>query len=217
MYDLISSLLYPFIYIIKHYFNFLLSINGSEGISIIFTSLSISILLIPLLKIAKNKEDRINLRISEIDKEVREIPLIYKGEERFRIIERLYDDNNFHPIENIFKGLSLFVILPILLSAYLFFIENIDIFDIIFFSINLSEPDNLIFGINVLPILIFCINFLDSRFRYAQITSGKNLYLFLSFSICLLIYSMPSCMTLYWATSSIFSLLFNMRLSKAKA
>jgi membrane protein insertase Oxa1/YidC/SpoIIIJ len=89
----------------------------------------------------------------------------------------------------------------------LFFLSNISIFDVnAFYIINLSQPDKLLGALNLLPILIFITNYIDSSYRYYEIKSGQKKYLAISFFICVLIYNMPSCMTLYWLTSSIFSL-----------
>lgn len=210
MNSFLETALWPIIYVIENYFFFLFSIVKIHSISIILTSLTISVVLIPVLSKARKYEDKINKKINNINKELNKISIEIKGEERFRQIEEIYLKNNFHPIQNINKGLSLFVLLPILLSAYLFFLNNNDIFEVYFIGFKLSEPDGAILGYNILPILIFLINFIDANLRFDKKDSAKNTYLIISFVICVLIYSMPSCMTLYWATSSIFTLVFNL-------
>ena len=100
--------------------------------------------------------------------------------------------------------------LPVLISAFLFFNINIEKFDVIFFNvINLSQPDKLLFNINVMPVLIFMANYIDSKYRFNPTKkSNQNNYLFLSLIICFLIYEMPSCLTIYWLSSSLFSMIF---------
>ena len=210
MYDFLGIILSPLIFLIENYYFFLESILRQPVLSVILTSLSISLFLIPILRIARNYEDKAGIKIDFIENKLKDIPQSYKGEYRFRAVEKVYNEHSFHPIQNVYRGFSLYLVLPILISAYLFFSNNNDIFNVdVLGIINLSKPDNLIFGINFLPILIFLINYVDSEFRYSKLTSGKNTYLFISFVICVLIYNMPSCMTLYWTTSSIFSLIFN--------
>ena len=216
MYHFLEVVLWPIVYIIENYFLFLFSIVKIHFVSIVLTSITISILLIPILSKARKYEDKINTKINSINIELSSISREIKGEERFRITEEIYQKNNFHPIQNINKGLSLFILLPILLSAYLFFLNNNDLFDVYFLSFKLSEPDGLIYGYNLMPILIFFINYIDANLRFKPSDSGKNTYLIISFVICLLIYSMPSCMTLYWATNSIFSLVFNLFFGSSK-
>jgi len=213
MYDFLEKILGPFIYIIKNYYLLIDSLLNFPPISIVVTSLSISIFLMPILRIARVYEDNASIKINHIQEKLKKIPPTHNSEERFRAIEEIYKKNKFHPIQNIYTGLSLYAILPILISAYLFFLNNIIIFDVDAFNvINLSRPDKLLGTLNLLPILILITNYIDSSYRYYEIKSGQSTYLAISFFICILIYNMPSCMTLYWLTSSICSLLINLRL-----
>ena len=215
MYDFLEKILSPFVYTIKNYYLLIDSLLSFPAISIVVTSLSISIFLIPILRIARVYEDNASIKINHIQEKKKKIPPTHNGEERFRAIEEIYKKNKFHPIQNIYTGLSLYTILPILISAYLFFLNNINIFDVDAFDvINLSQPDKLLGTLNLLPILIFITNYIDSSYRYYKIKSGQNTYLVISFFVCILIYNMPSCMTLYWLTSSIFSFFINFRLSR---
>ena len=214
MYDFLEKILSPFIYIIKNYYLLIDSLLNFPAISIVITSLSISIFLMPILRVARVYEDNASIKINHIQEKLKKIPPTYNGEKRFRAIEEIYNKNNFHPIQNIYTGISFYIILPILISAYLFFLNNIIIFDVdVFNVIDLSQPDKLLGTLNLLPILIFITNYIDSSYRYYEIKSGKNTYLAISFFVCILIYNMPSCMTLYWLTSSIFSFSINFRLS----
>jgi membrane protein insertase Oxa1/YidC/SpoIIIJ len=215
MYDFLGSILYPVIFLIEKYFFLVNFFIANPLASIVVTSLSISIISLPILRIVKKFEGKKTIKAYTVEKKVRSLPSTLKGEMRFRAIERIYLENNFHPIQNIYKGTSFYIILPILISAYLFFLNNIDFFDINIFGLfNLSKPDKILFGFNLLPLLIFIINFLDFAYRNFGELSGQKTYLVISFVICLLIYNMPSSLTVYWLTSSIFSLLINTRILK---
>lgn len=200
----------PIIYLIEKYFIFLLNIFNSQGVSIIITSISASLILIPVLKVARRKEDLFSQKVAQINNEVSNISKSLKGEEKFYAVEKIYNKYDFHPIHNIQNGLSFFIIFPVLISAYLFFNINIQSMNQDFLNlVNLSKPDELFFGLNIIPIMIFIINFLDAKFKYHKTNSGRPSYIFLSLVICILIYNMPSCLTVYWFTSSIFSLFFS--------
>lgn len=217
MYDFLDKILSPFVYLIKNYYILINSILNFPIVSIVITSLSISIFLIPILRIARTYEDNASIKIGHIQEKIKKISPTINGEERFRAIEEIYKKNNFHPIQNIYTGISFYMILPVLISAYIFFLNNIIIFDVdVFNIINLSQPDKLLGTLNLLPILIFIANYIDSSYRYYEVKSGQNTYLMISFFICILIYNMPSCMTIYWLTSSIFSLLVNLNQSRFK-
>lgn len=211
MYEFFNIILLPVIFLIETYFQFLSILIGSQGISVIITSLTASILLIPLIKIARKKEIDTNSRISIIDHEISNINPSLRGEKRFNAVEDIYKKYKFHPIENLYTGLSFFVIFPILISAFLFFSNNLSLMNTHFLGFNLSEPDKLFYGFNILPILILVINFIDANYKFINIKRGKVNYLVLSSIICLLIFNMPSCLTLYWLTSSTFSLFFSLK------
>jgi len=210
MNDLLSLALSPLIYLVDICYFFILSLIKSYGLSIIILSLSLSFALIPLLKQARKKENKITKKIQYVNSQVLKNTNTLKGEDKFLVTEEIYKKNNYHPIHNLQTGLSFFILLPIFLSAFLFFNINIEKFDTIFLnSINLSQPDKLLFNLNVIPILIFFINYIDSQYRFNEKNSGQKSYLFLSLIICFLIYSMPSCLTIYWLTSSLFSMFFS--------
>ena len=200
----------PIIFLIENYYIFLLNIFNSQGISIILTSISASLLLIPILRVARVKEDLFRQKISLITDEVNNISKLLNGVEKFFAVDQIYTKYRFHPIHNMMTGLSFFVILPVLISAYLFFNINLQSMDENFLNlIKLSGPDELLFGFNIIPMMIFAVNCLDARYKYYETNSGKTSYIVLSLMISVLIYGMPSCLTLYWLTSSTFSLFFS--------
>jgi membrane protein insertase Oxa1/YidC/SpoIIIJ len=210
MYELLALALSPLIHLIDSYYFFIFGVIDSKGLSIVILSLSLSSVLLPLLQKARKKENKFIQKLQHVNKEVLKNTINLKGEEKFLATEEIYKKNNYHPIHNIQTGLSFFVLLPILLSAFLFFNINIDKFDTFFLnSIHLSQPDKFLFDFNAIPVLIFFTNYIDSRYRFNAHNSGQNGYLFLSLIICFLIYGMPSCLTIYWLTSSLFSMFFS--------
>ena len=210
MNDLLALALSPLIYLVDSYYFFILNLIDSHGLSIIILSLSLSSALIPVLKKARKKENEITQKIQYINSQILKNTSNLKGEDKFFATEEIYKKNYYHPIHNLQTGLSFFVLLPILLSAFLFFNINIDKFDVFFLnSMNLSQPDKLLFNLNVIPVLIFLTNYIDSQYRFNEKNSGQKGYLFLSLIICFLIYGMPSCLSIYWLTSSLFSMLFS--------
>jgi membrane protein insertase Oxa1/YidC/SpoIIIJ len=210
MYELLALALSPLIYLIDSYYFLIFGVIDSKGLSIIILSLSLSSALIPLLNRARKKEHEFNQKLRHVNNEILKNTINLKGEDKFLVTEEIYKTNNYHPIHNLQTGLSFFVLLPILLSAFLFFNINIDKFDTSFLSsIYLSQPDKLLFDFNAIPVLIFFTNYIDSRYRFNAHNSGQNGYLFLSLIICFLIYDMSSCLTIYWLTSSLFSMFFS--------
>ena len=100
----------PIIFLIENYYIFLLNIFNSQGISIILTSISASLLLIPILRVARVKEDLFRQKISLITDEVNNISKLLNGEEKFFAVDQIYTKYRFHPIHNMMTGLSFFVL-----------------------------------------------------------------------------------------------------------
>ena len=94
MYDFLETILSPFIYIIKNYYLLIDSLLNLPAVSIVITSLSISIFLIPILRVARTYEDNARIKINHIQEKLKKIPLTYNGEKRFRAIEEIYTKNN---------------------------------------------------------------------------------------------------------------------------
>ena len=115
MFGFLEKILSPFIYIIKNYYLLIDSLLSLPAISIVVTSLSISVFLMPILRVARVYEDNASIKINHIQEKLKKIPPTYNGEERFRAIEEIYNKNNFHPIQNIYTGISFYIILPCLL------------------------------------------------------------------------------------------------------
>ena len=207
MYELILFCLFPLIELNNLLFNLFYSITGFSDIAVILLSITISMLLMPLLKFAKITEEKFSLKLSFVNEDINKLPAGLKGEHRFKEIEKIYNKFSYHPIENIKSGMTFIYLLPFFLSIFLFFQENVDgFYNTGLFIKDLSKSDGFLSGINIVPILIFIINVIDSRFRYQDTNNIKNIYLLTSLMICILIYNLPLCMTLYWATSSIISL-----------
>ena len=80
MYDYLIIGFSPIIFLIENYYIFLLSIFNSQGISIILTSISASLLLIPILRVARKKEDLFSQKIALINDEVNNISISLKGQ-----------------------------------------------------------------------------------------------------------------------------------------
>ena len=212
MYDFISFFLYPLIEIYKFFFNLFYSVINYSDISIISLSITSSFLLLPLLKLAKVSEEKISKKILKVKVALSTLPNELRGEDKFKELERIYQQFSYHPIENIKMGASFFFIVPFFLAVFLFFQENLILFkDTGLLIHDLSVSDQLLFGLNFLPVFIFLVNYIDARYKYKHLISMQRTYLLTSLVICMLIYNMPLCMTLYWATNSVFSFLGNFK------
>ena len=217
MYEFLSFIFSPLITIYFYFYKAIFAITGAIDISIILMSLINFLLLIPIVKIATTYEQRAYIKLNTVSKDIENIPKDLKGEERFDQIEKIYNYHSYHPIESIKLGLSLIITLPFLLSAFLFFQNNLILFESYsILGFNFTKPDSILFNVNLLPLLIFIINLADAYLRFGEQKSSRNRYLIIASVICVLIYNMPLCLTLYWASSSIFSLVSSFSIQRVK-
>ena len=70
MLEFIEKILSPFIYVIKNYYLLMDSLFSFPAISIVFTSLSISIFLLPILRVARIYEDNASIKINHIQEKL---------------------------------------------------------------------------------------------------------------------------------------------------
>ena len=82
-----------------------------------------------------------------------------KGEEKFLITDKIYRENNYHPIYEMQLLIGLFIQIPFFIAAY-FALTETKIFDFseFFFIKDLSKPDRLFdlinININILPFIM---------------------------------------------------------------
>lgn len=183
---------------------------SSIGISILFTSFTFSLLLLPVQKIANRTEKRIGEKIKNVDAEVNALGGELKGEKLFLATEKIYERNGYHPIQSVGMGASFFAMLPVLISAILLFTSSEVLIDKSFFFIDdLSRPDGLLGAINVLPLLMFLITSLDAKLRFKGDKKCQYRFFFISLVLLVIVYNLPSGLVLYWTGSNIMSLILN--------
>ena len=206
----IEMLLSPIVWLMRTVLEFYVSVVSSTGLSILLTSFTFSLFLLPLQKIARRKEDEIGGRIKSVDAQVQPLKKTLKGEELFFAVEKVYEKNNYHPIVSVGMGLSFFVMLPVLLSAILLFSSGDFLANQGFLFISdLSQPDGLLGAVNVLPLLMSAITIVDARLRYKDDSKSQIRFLVIALVLLVLVYNLASGLVLYWTGSNIMSLVLS--------
>ena len=111
----------PIVWLMELTLNFYVRLFSSTGISILLLSFTFALLLLPLQRKARLTEQRISDKIKIVDEEVQPLKGKLKGEKLFLATEQIYERSGFHPIHSVGLGASLFVMLPVLISAILLF------------------------------------------------------------------------------------------------
>jgi YidC/Oxa1 family membrane protein insertase len=196
----------------------------SWGIAIMFLSLAVNILMLPLSRIADRFQQQVNETEARLAPELQRIKKNFKGEEQAAKILALYKTERVHPLYSLKSLMGVAVVIPVFIGAFDMLAENIHLLNTRFLWIaDLSHPDSLFqlpfqlpfFGaeFNLLPFLMTGLSFvasllhkplaLDAQLRNRQV---RNMIL-LAVAFFVLFYTFPAGMVLYWTTNNLISVI----------
>ena len=185
------------------------------GIAIIFLSLAVNFLVLPLYKRADA------MQVEERDKEnamaegIAHLKQTFKGDERFMMLQTYYKQNDYSPTHVLKGSVSLFLQIPFFMAAYRFLSGMKMIRGVSFGPISdLGAPDNMFtvfgFGINVLPILMTVISLVSAYIYTKGLPAKSRIQLFVMAAFFLVfLYNSPSGLAFYWLLNNVFSMLKN--------
>lgn len=190
----------------------------NPGLSIVFLSLAVNILVLPMY----NSADRVQQRQKEIEEklqpEIDHINRTFKGDEKYMMLQTFYRQNHYKPTDQLKGTISLLLQIPFFIAAYQF-LSNLEMLKGVSFGPirDLSVPDSMFtigtFNVNVLPILMTVIN-LVSSFIYTRGSKLKDKIQLVAMALFFLVflYTSPSGVVFYWTLNNLFSLLKNILL-----
>ncbi len=218
LYDLI---IYPIWLLLEFVFKVAYTICHNPGISIIFVSLVVNILVLPLYLKSDALQAQERKKQKDMEGWVKHIRKTFKGDERFMILSEYYRQNDYQPYYVLKSSLSLLLQIPFFIAAYSF-LSNLQLLHGVSFLMikDLGLPDGILsvggFSINVLPILMTLINLVSSviytkggPLREKVQTVGMALV------FLVLLYQSPSGLVFYWTLNNLFSLFKNIVMSIA--
>ena len=190
-------------------------IIGNEGVSIIFLSLAVNILILPLYKRADE------LQVEERDIQaimaphVKHIKKKFKGDERFFMLQEYYRINHYKPIYALKSSISLLLQIPFFIAAYnlLSGMQSLQGMQFGFIS-DLGKEDAMFmigsFPVNVLPIAMTLINIVSGIiYTKGHPLKAKIQVYGLAAVFLVLLYHSPAGLVFYWLLNNVFSLVKN--------
>ena len=202
---LLFEVIYHFAYEILH----------NPGLSIIFLSLAMNILVLPLYRRADKMQEQARDIETRLQAGVSHIKKTFSGNERMMMLQTYYRQNDYSPT-NAFRGsISLLLEIPFFMAAYQF-LSHLQLLQGVAFGpiANLGAPDRLltVFGlsVNLLPILMTAVNIISSAIylRGFPLKTKIQLYVLAGFFLVFL-YNSPSGLVFYWTLNNVFSLCKN--------
>ncbi len=186
--------------------------TANPGVAIIFLSLVMNILVLPLYR----RADAMQEAARDVDMKLRDgvshIKKTFSGDERMMILQTYYRQNNYKPTDALNGSVSLLLEIPFFMAAYQF-LSGLDALNGVSFGpiTDLGKPDGLMtiagFTVNLLPILMTLINVISSALylKGFPLKTKIQLYGMAAFFLVFL-YTSPACLVFYWTLNNVFSL-----------
>lgn len=188
---------------------------GHPGMAIIFLSLIMNILVLPLYKRADAMQEKARDDEMRISKGVTHIKKTFSGDERMMILQTYYRQMGHKPTSALNGSVSLLLEIPFFMAAYQF-LSHLDILDGVAFGpiADLGSPDALIviggLTINLLPVLMTLINVIASAIYLKGFPMKTKIQLYaLAAFFLVFLYNSPACLVFYWTLNNLFSLVKN--------
>ena len=190
-------------------------IIGNEGVSIIFLSLAVNFLVLPLYKRAdelQNEERDIQAKMAYRIKRTKQT---FKGDERFMMLQEYYRINNYKPIYALKSSASLLLQIPFFIAAYRLLSGMQSLQGMSFgFIADLGKEDATFmigsFPVNILPIVMTLINIVTGIiYTKGQPLKSKIQVYGLAVVFLVLLYHSPAGLVFYWLLNNVFALVKN--------
>ena len=190
-------------------------IIGNEGLSIIFLSLAVNFLVLPLYKRAdelQTEERDIQLKMAS---RIKHIKATFKGDERFFMLQEYYRINHYKPVYALKSSVSILLQIPFFIAAYNLLSGMQSLQGMKFgFITDLGKEDAMFmigsFPVNVLPILMTIINIVSGIIYTKGHPLKEKIQVYgLAAVFLILLYRSPSGLVFYWLLNNVFSLVKN--------
>lgn len=208
--------IYPIEYIFETIFSIISNVSNNIGLSIIFLSLAVNLLILPLYKRADELQAEERDIQAKMANRIKRIKETFKGDERFFMLQEYYRINKYKPIYALKSSTSLLLQIPFFIAAYrlLSGMQSLRGMPFSFIS-DLGKEDATfmigIFPVNILPILMTLINVITAVIYTRGHPLKLKIQVFgLAMLFLVLLYHSPSGLVLYWICNNIFSLANNL-------
>lgn len=207
-----TILIGPLKLVFEMVFTLALRLTDNPGLAIVFLSLVMNILVLPLYKRADAMQERARDVDAKLSAGVSHIRKTFTGDERMMILQTYYRQNHYKPTDAMKGSVSLLLEIPFFMAAYQF-LSHLSIMEGTPLGPiqNLGVPDTLLtiggLSIHVLPFVMTGINILSSvlYLKGFPLKSKIQVYAMAAFFLVFL-YNSPACLLFYWTLNNVFSL-----------
>ena len=205
----------PIEYLLEIIFMVANRVIGNTGLAIIFLSLTVNFLILPLYI----RADELQNEEREIQKKmafhIKNIKKTFKGNEQFLMLQEYYRINNYKPVYALKSTTSLLLQIPFFIAAYNLLSNMSSLQGMSFWFIkDLGKADSTFmigsFAVNILPILMTLINIVSGIIYTKGHPIKEKIQIYgLALIFLVLLYNSPAGLVFYWLLNNVFSLLKN--------
>lgn len=201
---------------LKLFFEFVFQVAYSfvnhPGFAIIFLTLAMNILVLPLYKRADAMQEEARDMDVKLHRGVAHIKKVFSGDEKMMILQTYYRQNNYKPTSALNGSVSLLLEIPFFIAAYQF-LSNLEMLNGASFGpvSNLGAPDGLLaigtITINILPVIMTGINLISCLLYLKGFPLKTKIQLYgMALFFLVFLYDSPSGLVFYWTLNNLFSL-----------
>lgn len=190
-------------------------IINNPGLSIIFLSVTMNLLVLPLYKKADAMQAAEREKDAKLQHWVRHIRKTFKGDERFMMLQTYYRQNNYKPVQALNGSFSLLLEIPFFIAAY-HFLSGLQLLQGESFGVikDLGAPDALLqvagIRINLLPILMTLVNLVSAAIYMKGFPLKSKIQMYgMALIFLVFLYTSPAGLVFYWTLNNVFSLVKN--------
>lgn len=183
------------------------------GLSIVFLSLIMNLLVLPLYKRADAMQEESRDIEAKLHDGVSHIKKVFTGDERMMILQTYYRQNNYKPTNALNGSISLLLEIPFFMAAYQF-LSNLQTLNGVSLGpiADLGMPDGMLviggIAINLLPIIMTIVNVISSAIYLRGFPLKTKIQLYgMAIFFLVFLYKSPSGLVFYWTLNNVFSLL----------
>ena len=219
---LYALLIYPIEMFIETVFTLSMKTIPSAGYAILFVSIAVQLLALPMYKRADEIQEEEHTKQKELSGWIKHIKKHFRGDEQLMMLSEYYRQNSYQPWYSLRGMLPLLLQIPFFIAAY-HFLSNCKALDgaSFYFLSDMGKPDGMIsvggIAINVMPILMTIINLVSGMIYTRDLGLKDRIQLYITAGVFLvLLYDSPSGLVFYWTLNNVFSLLKNVFMKLVK-
>ena len=185
------------------------------AVSIVFLSLAMNFLVLPLYKRADAIQEQSRDIEAKLKNGITHIKKTFSGNERMMMLQTYYRQNDYSPANALKGSVSLLLEIPFFMAAYQF-LSGLDTLKGAHLGpiMDLGLPDGLIkiggLAVNLLPILMTLINSISSAIYLKGFPLKNKIQMYgIALVFLVFLYNSPSGLVFYWTLNNVFSLVKN--------